>query len=63
MNTYIIENHRVLRGEEEKLFWSNTHGWTDVDSADIFSEEEKNTLRLPLGESFENIRWLTVDKL
>ena len=31
-------------------FWSNNFGWVEnIDDADIFSEEEKNTFNLPIG--------------
>ena len=40
---YIIQNKN-----DEELYWSNQWGWCDIDEADRFSEDEKNTLNLPL---------------
>jgi len=34
---------------EEPLFWSNNDGWVDKDSADRFTEEQKENLNLPDG--------------
>lgn len=34
---------------DEPGFWSNAHGWTSQDEADRFTEEERDTLRLPNG--------------
>lgn len=33
----------------ERLYWSNAHGWGDLQSADRFTEDEGRTLRLPVG--------------
>lgn len=30
------------------LYWSNTFGWTDAADADTFTEEEQDTLDLPM---------------
>ena len=35
--------------EEEELYWSNEYGWVYYKYADVFTDEERNTLNLPLG--------------
>jgi hypothetical protein len=35
-------------GTPENLYWNNNTGWGDVDSADVFTEEEKNISNLPI---------------
>ncbi len=36
------------------MFWSNEFGWTDIESADGFSQEEMESLRLPIdGKWFQ----------
>lgn len=36
--------------EEPELFWSNLYGWTDhLPEADIFTDDERQTLNLPMG--------------
>lgn len=37
------------------LFWSNDDGWVGVSTADVFTDEEKRSLRLPDRGS-----WITV---
>lgn len=39
----------VIFSKTERLFWSNTYGWTDFWIADYFTEKEKNILNLPIG--------------
>jgi len=33
----------------EALYWSGEWGWTGIDDADTFTEEEAATLNLPVG--------------
>ena len=40
------------------LFWSNSDGWVDRASADVFTDAEKETLRLPYGG-----RWVSLQEL
>lgn len=35
------------------LYWSNESGWIGVDFADEFSEQERNSLNLPVGGEWE----------
>ena len=30
------------------VFWNNEMGWVDIASATLFSQEDKNTLNLPM---------------
>lgn len=46
MNKWVIVNI----GPSENTYWSNTDGWVDLDSATYFSDAEKDTLILPLGD-------------
>ena len=39
----------VIISDTMGLFWSNEDGWTDRDSATVFTAQERDTLRLPLG--------------
>ena len=57
---YIIWN--FLEG-----FWSNNNGWVeDIDGADIFNEEEKNTLNLPIDgrwvRKIDNTHFVTIEQ-
>lgn len=38
------------------LYWSNTDGWVDYESATLFTDEEMNTMRPPQGA----FAWTTV---
>ena len=51
MRRYIIRS--IERGVEP-LFWNNDLGWVEFALATIFTEEERLTLRLPMGAS----RWV-----
>jgi hypothetical protein len=48
-------NRRVIkcinrRGQlDEPLYWSNSFGWTNLLSCDVFTEQEQLDLNLPLG--------------
>ena len=39
----------------EMLYWSNDWGWVDEDMADLFTNEEKNWLSLPIGGKWEEV--------
>jgi hypothetical protein len=39
----------------ERLYWSNADGWVDPASADVFTAEEHDALRLPLGGEWEAV--------
>ena len=55
---YIIES---INEESEKtglpLCWSNSEGFTAGDNYDTFSEEERNTLNLPVGGKWTEVPW------
>ena len=38
----------VIRNRDDETFWSNTQGWVDLVTADVFNEEERRTLNPPL---------------
>lgn len=40
---YVIVNRK-----DANLFWNNTIGWADLDSADRFTIKEQKTLHLPM---------------
>lgn len=42
--------------EQPDLCWSNEDGWVQ-DTFDTFSEEEKNSLSLPIGGEWEQVPW------
>lgn len=41
----------MIRGlwPDDHFWWSNEDGWVDKESADTFSDHERQTLRLPRG--------------
>ena len=44
----------IQREDNSAMFWSNEYGWTDIESADSFSIEEIESLRLPMqGKWFQ----------
>jgi len=38
----------IVCKSDSSLFWSNRHGWTDKESADIFTAQESVLLSLPI---------------
>lgn len=46
----------VIAGEDEHAYWSNEDGWTDLASATVFADGERDSLRLPIGG-----RWVALD--
>lgn len=50
---YVISELKEIGGSET-LYWSNEEGWTDLCLATVFSEYEKNSISLPIGE---NVKW------
>ena len=60
MKYSVIYNTRDLDPEDGRvLFWSNTDGWVDYQSADKFTPEQRASLRLPIGgawaDDFEDV--------
>lgn len=53
----IIQDSPPGTPASERLFWNNHDGFADRASADKFSEEEMQTLRLPIGG-----RWVKARK-
>lgn len=49
MNAYVIKNRPCTE------FWSNTDGWVDIGSAERFTQEETQTLNLPIGGSWATL--------
>jgi hypothetical protein len=47
---YVI---RMDTYDDKILYWNNTQGWVDRDSATQFSQEERETLNLPMGGMWE----------
>lgn len=44
-----VPRYYVIRNVNDAgLAWSNTFGWVDNDTYDVFSEAEKATLNLPI---------------
>ena len=41
----------------EGLLWSNTEGWISGDNYDTFTNEEKETMNLPIGGQWEQVLW------
>jgi len=44
---------RCIENIEEQLYWSNDDGWVDADSATVFTQEERDTLNLPMSGVWE----------
>ena len=59
MKYYII---KCITGNDLGSYWSNKIGWIDeVLFADIFNQEEKETLNLPIGGEWLNLNDLEVE--
>lgn len=41
-------NYRI-QSDADDTYWSNADGWVDIKSADLFTQHERDTLRLPMG--------------
>lgn len=41
--------YAIICEENNDLMWSNEDGWVNTPTFTLFTEEEKNTLRLPIG--------------
>lgn len=39
----------------KREYWSNEFGWTWVESADTFSDDEQKTVNLPIGGQWEKV--------
>ena len=46
----------IVNRNDETLCWSNQHGWTD-ELYDTFSDEERETLNLPLEGEWRQVLW------
>lgn len=44
-------------GEADELLWNDAEGWVDGDNYDTFSDEERETLTLPIGGVWEQVPW------
>lgn len=44
---YLVAN--TDEDEHEQLWWSNYQGWVSIDDADVYTPDEHDTLRLPMG--------------
>ena len=42
------EDNWIIKCKNDNLFWNNQLGWVDYSSSDIFNQQEKNTLNLPV---------------
>ena len=49
--TYVIVGE-VDPFDEEQLYWSNAIGWVSLPDADVFSDDERQRLQLPLGGKY-----------
>lgn len=50
-----VKTQRIQCINDDKLFWSSADGWVGMDSADTFSERDKQTLSLPIDG-----RWVEI---
>ena len=39
---------RICNVNDDELYWSNEDGWVDINSSDIFTDEERNKVNLPM---------------
>lgn len=53
----IFSEHLATQSGDGAGFWSNSEGWTGLESATLFSPEESRTFGLPLGAS-SDAAWL-----
>ena len=49
-------NWIITNIEEPDLCWSNTDGWVEEDF-DTFTDDEKQTLNLPVDGQWEPVKW------
>jgi hypothetical protein len=50
---YVIRACRETDDEGRPLYWSNRDGWVSRDSADQFTEDDRERLTLPWGGCWE----------
>lgn len=43
----------IVCSEKRNLAWSNTQGWVEGEDFDLFTDEEKAEMRLPLGGEWQ----------
>ena len=53
MRPYVIL--LVTEDKDEPLYWNNEMGWGDWLSATVFTQDEKNTLHLPVDGAWKRI--------
>ena len=50
----------ICNTEDDFLLWSQEIGWTE-DEYDTFTDEEKESVNLPLGGVWEKVPWSVAD--
>jgi hypothetical protein len=53
---YVIYSFEETTAQDEPLFWNNEFGWTSIESATIFTEDDTKVLNLPLPK---DSKWIT----
>jgi hypothetical protein len=41
--------YAIKNKDDDQLFWSNALGWVESPDETLFSQEERDTLNLPIG--------------
>ena len=50
----------IVNSADESLAWSNYDGWTE-DCFDSFTDDEHETLNLPIGGEWRQVPWKVED--
>lgn len=50
----------IANKQDPEVCWSNAYGWCDT-TYDTFSDEEKETLNLPIDGEWEEVPWTKED--
>lgn len=47
--------YAIYHKKDQNLAWSNEFGWVDTQTFDIFTEEEKQTISLPIEGEWRKV--------
>jgi len=51
-----VQLYRIQSRAQSGLYWSNSLGWTTIEEADTFDDDDKETSALPIGG-----KWVLID--
>ncbi len=56
MKTFVIASNTEVDDDNRPLYWENGQGWTNLHQADEFTEEERNSLNLPIDGKWMELK-------